>query len=46
MFKKEDKESRVVRGTEAARTRSVAGLHEYRSGDVTKKYDSYLYRTF
>jgi len=45
-FKKEDRENRAGRGAFARRTRSVAFLHEYRTGNATTTCDSYLDRAF
>ncbi|PER21656.1 hypothetical protein CN476_22625 [Bacillus cereus] len=45
-FKKEDLENRAGRDAFARRTRSVAFLHEYRTGNATTTCDSYLDRTF
>ncbi|MBE7105623.1 hypothetical protein FT637_22135 [Bacillus cereus] len=45
-FKREDRENRAGRGAFARRTRSVAFLHEYRTGNVTTTCEGYLDRTF
>ncbi|PGD06850.1 hypothetical protein COM34_18895 [Bacillus wiedmannii] len=45
-LKEEDQENRADRGAFDRRTRNVAFLHEYRTGNATTTCDSYLDRTF